>query len=220
MDFSIEKWIKQYTAAVREAFGDRIWFIGLQGSWGREEATFCSDIDMVLILDAVTYRDLQEYRQLLETLPFCEKICGFVSGRKELQRWEKSDLFWLCNDTVPIAGSLEDLLQKIERSHVLQAVKTGVCSVYHGCMHNAVHERSVSVLHSLYKTAAFAMRGFVFLDNGIFIKKQKDLLCYLAPEDREIITWRQQGKIAADLFDTSSAMLLQWASRWIQKDKK
>lgn len=33
----IENWMKQYCGAVRAAFGDRVRYIGLQGSRGREK---------------------------------------------------------------------------------------------------------------------------------------------------------------------------------------
>ncbi len=48
MDFNIDKWLNTYTEAVQGQFGDRVWFIGLQGSYGRGEATETSDIDVVL----------------------------------------------------------------------------------------------------------------------------------------------------------------------------
>ena len=39
----IENWMKQYCGAVRAAFGDRVRYIGLQGSRGRGEAGPDSD---------------------------------------------------------------------------------------------------------------------------------------------------------------------------------
>lgn len=222
VEFQIEEWVNQYVAVVEKAFEQRIWLIGLQGSWGRGEATSHSDIDMVLILDTVSYEDLQIYRQLLDTLPYRDKICGFVSGRAEIEKWDKSDLFQFCNDTVPIVGSLEALLKDIRREHVIQAVKSGVCGIYHGCVHNAVHERSVSILQGLYKSAVFPMRGMVYLEKGVFIKRKDALLPYLTPEDQEVlrqdILLKEQNIIEENLFDASSKLLIQWASRWIQKD--
>lgn len=54
MFFSIDEWMEKYISAVQNQFHDRIWFLGLQGSYGRGEATDQSDIDVVLILDAVS----------------------------------------------------------------------------------------------------------------------------------------------------------------------
>ena len=59
MSFSIESWMKHYQKQVGKEFGNRIWFIGLQGSYGRGEATEKSDIDVVFILDHMSIEDLQ-----------------------------------------------------------------------------------------------------------------------------------------------------------------
>ena len=67
--------------AVQVQFGPRVWFIGLQGSFGRGEATAESDLDVVLILDAVSAADLRAYSAMLDRLPERERVCGFVSGK-------------------------------------------------------------------------------------------------------------------------------------------
>ena len=41
----------EFLQALDRAFGERVWFVGLQGSYGRGEATETSDIDVVVILD-------------------------------------------------------------------------------------------------------------------------------------------------------------------------
>ena len=45
----ITLWTDRYMMALKDTFGDRIWFAGIQGSHGRGEATEDSDIDMVVI---------------------------------------------------------------------------------------------------------------------------------------------------------------------------
>jgi predicted nucleotidyltransferase len=51
----IDQWMKQYQDAVcGSSSAAAILFIGLQGSYGRNEAHETSDIDVVLILDAVS----------------------------------------------------------------------------------------------------------------------------------------------------------------------
>lgn len=219
--FDIEKWVDQYVGAVRAAFEEQIWFIGLQGSWGRGEATSASDIDMVLILNSVNYTDLKKYSEVLNDLPYRDKACGFVSGYAELQNWDKSDLFQFCNDTIAIYGSLENLLKSIDRDDVIRAVKMGVCNIYHSCVHNTIHEKSVDVLLGLYKSAAFTLRGIAYLEKGIFAKKQNELLPLLGLWEQEILyhgsVLRQEKHISNTLFHTSAALIMQWASHWISK---
>ena len=45
----ISTWINTFLKALDETFGDRVWFVGLQGSYGRGEATETSDIDIVVM---------------------------------------------------------------------------------------------------------------------------------------------------------------------------
>ena len=95
----ITLWTDRYMMALKDAFGDRIWFAGIQGSYGRGEATEDSDIDMVVILDELTPQDIDAYDAMLNTLDHRELACGFLSGRSEIMRWEPSDLFQFCHDT-------------------------------------------------------------------------------------------------------------------------
>ena len=48
-----EAWLKAYLQTVTSLFGVRLLFVGLQGSYGRDEATESSDIDMALILERI-----------------------------------------------------------------------------------------------------------------------------------------------------------------------
>ena len=93
MSFQIYNWLEKYVHEVVSTFGYRIWFIGVQGSYARGEATEESDIDVVLILDTLLPADLRIYRGMLNRLPYREKICGFISGREELENWSKADPF-------------------------------------------------------------------------------------------------------------------------------
>lgn len=89
----ISSWVDLFTQALLERFGARVWFVGLQGSYGRGDATESSDIDMVVILDTLTATDIPIYHAMLDTLPHRELICGFLSGKEDIFNWEPSDLF-------------------------------------------------------------------------------------------------------------------------------
>ena len=81
-------WMSLLRDRLLESFGDRIVFIGLQGSRARGEADQDSDIDAVVILDALSVGDLGTYRGILDRMPHRELACGFVSGMDEIARWE------------------------------------------------------------------------------------------------------------------------------------
>ena len=84
----IKFWMEHFTELLNKTFGERIYFVGLQGSYGRGEATEASDIDTVVILDKLTADDIKKYRDMVDILPNRELICGFLSGKDELLNWE------------------------------------------------------------------------------------------------------------------------------------
>ena len=49
----ISAWMQNFLQALNETFRDRVWFVGLQGSFACGEATETSDIDVVVILDVI-----------------------------------------------------------------------------------------------------------------------------------------------------------------------
>jgi hypothetical protein len=155
----IEKWMKVFLQTLDAHFGKRIWFVGLQGSYSRGEATQTSDIDIVVILDQLEPMDIRIYHTMLDTLPHRELICGFLSGKEEILNWELSDLFQFCHDTIPIRGSLEEVMEQIDDAAVNRAIEIGACNIYHGCVHNMLHEKSREILKGLYKSASFVIQA-------------------------------------------------------------
>lgn len=207
----IKTWIKTFTEKVEQTFSDRVWFIGLQGSYGRGEATDTSDIDVVVILDELRINDLKVYRNMLDTLPNRELICGFISGKDELLHWETSDLFQFCYDTKPIKGTLDTLLEKIDRQAVKRAIRIGACNIYHACVHNFVHEKSEDILRSLYKSAAFVLQAVWFYETGKYIKSKAELQNAINPPSA-VLTNAQELKNGASVkFEEMSELLLNWA---------
>ena len=50
----------------QSAFGNRLLYVGLQGSWLRGEANETSDIDIMVILDRFSVKDMDAYREILK----------------------------------------------------------------------------------------------------------------------------------------------------------
>lgn len=214
----ITTWMNEFLSTINEAFGDRVWFVGLQGSYGRGEATETSDIDVVVILDELSITDIHKYNAMLNTLPYRELICGFVSGKDELLNWEPSDLFQFCNDTTPIIGSLDEVMAVVDDVAVNRAIKNGACNIYHGCVHNMLHEMSEDILKGLYKSAAFVIQAITFKQTGKYIRSQSDLLQIALPEEQRIIntsTYLKNG--GAIDFEKMSQELFVWSKAWIGK---
>ena len=214
----ITSWMQNFLQTLSETFADRVWFVGLQGSYGRGEATETSDIDIVVILDELSATDIQTYTDMLDTLPHRELICGFLSGKNEIMNWEPSDLFQFCHDSTPIKGSLDEVLAVVDESAVNRAIKIGVCNIYHGCVHNLLHEKSEDILRGLYKSASFVVQAIAFKQTGNYISHQKGLLQVVSSDERVIVEIFLSLKNGGTVdFTLMSETLFTWAKKWIVK---
>lgn len=215
----ITVWINQFLQTINEIFGNRVWFVGLQGSYSRGEAKETSDIDIVVILDELSVADIQTYNIMLDSLPHRELICGFLSGKEDILNWEPSDLFQFYHDTTPIKGNLDELLALIDNNAVDRAIKIGVCNIFHSCVHNMLYEKSEEILKGLYKSASFVVQAICFKQTGKYISRQKDLLSIVSSDERVIIetflSLRNDGMID---FYIMSEVLFIWAKKWINKE--
>ena len=214
----ITAWMQNFLQKLNETFANRVWFVGLQGSYARGEATENSDIDVVVILDELSASDIKTYNAMLDSLSHRELICGFLSGKDDLMNWEPSDLFQFCHDTAPIKGSLDEVMAVIDESAVNRAIKIGVCNIFHGCVHNMLHEKSEDILRGLYKSASFVVQAIVFKETGNYIKHQKELLQVVSYDERVIIetfmTLKNGGMVD---FNLMSETLFAWSKKWIAK---
>ena len=212
-------WMNNFLQTLNETFANRVWFVGLQGSYGRGEATETSDIDVVVILDELSAKDIQTYNDMLETLPNRELICGFLSGKNEIMNWEPSDLFQFCHDTTPIKGSLNEVMAVIDESAVNRAIKIGACNIFHGCVHNMLYEKSEDILRGLYKSASFVVQAIAFKQTGNYISRQKELLQVVSFDERVVVEnfLNLKNGGTAD-FNLMSEILFTWSKKWIAEN--
>ena len=212
----INVWMNDFLQKLNEVFANRVWFVGLQGSYGRGEATENSDIDVVVILDELSVSDIQTYQDMLDTLPHRALICGFVSGKDEIMNWEPSDLFQFYHDTTAIKGSLDDLLPLIDDVAIERAIKMGAGNIYHGCVHNMLYEKSDEILKGLYKAASFVVQAICYHQTGTYIRCQKDLPPVVSEQEKEIIETFLRLKSGGEVeFQKMSEVLFAWSGKWI-----
>lgn len=214
----INQWMEQYQNTVTHAFGERILFIGLQGSYGRGEARKDSDIDVVLILDTVSLADLDQYKQAIEGLPDRPLICGFVSGKEELANWHRADLFQFYHDTISYYGSLDTIIPALTDADTRSAVLKGACDLYHMCSHNYLHGGSIDTLKDLYKSAVFILQAKHYAETGTYVRRHSSLKDVLSGTDLMVMQYAEQIKKTDGSqisMDQYSELMLRWTHRLI-----
>ena len=115
-------WMDAFLPPLLEALPGRVAFVGIQGSFGRGEAGPESDVDLVVVLDALGAAELAVCRGVLEKMPFADRACGFFCDRAALAAWPAFDALQLRLDTLPVYGSLEELLPPMGKEALFPTV--------------------------------------------------------------------------------------------------
>lgn len=169
MIVDIRSWVTQFSQLLKGSFGERLRFVGYQGSYARGEATQSSDLDIVAVLDHVDTHDLDVYRELVGSMEQGELACGFLCGEWELRGWPLYDLYTLWLDTKPVLGDLAPLLPPLNRQNAWEALQVGAANLYHAACHTYLYATDLqSPLPELGKSAFFCLRFFALLRDGTY----------------------------------------------------
>ena len=212
--FHLDEYISSLTRLLRIAFGERLIYVGLQGSYLRGEATESSDIDVMVVIDSMSVADLAAYRQAIASLPDADKSCGFICGRDELLHWNPLEICHLLHSTKDYYGTLAELVPTYARHDVVDFVKLSLGNLYHEICHRYIHadpEMNVAALPGTFKQVFFILQNLHYLEAGSFIHTKKELLAVLFGKDRQVLeTAISLGSGAAFDFDQAFSLLYSW----------
>ena len=125
-------------------------------------------------------------------------------------------MFQFYHDTKPFFGGLDDLLPLRDASAVERAIKISACNIYHGCVHNVLHEQSEEVLKGLYKSAFLVIQAIAYKQTWNYVSRQADLLSVISSEDQQIVnTFLHLRKGGAVELASMSVALFVWSQKWI-----
>lgn len=220
---------------LREALGEKLLYVGLQGSYQRGEATEDSDLDLVVIVEELSVRELTLYRQAVDQMEWRDKACGFICGKRELERWPSYERFQLLMDTRDWFGSLAALLPQPERRDIEQSIRNQCAALYHTLCHQYLYERKggiqdLSSLSSAYKSAFFILQAQYYLTKGIYPPSRPALLRLLEEDGlsgpwtqarrmmQTALTWNPAPDSSPDrIYEERFALLFDWCSRLLRE---
>lgn len=188
--FDIEDYLQRLSGELHSVFGKQLLYIGLQGSFRRGEANDRSDIDVVVILEELTDKAMEQYRQILHRIGSWERSCGFLCGRQEMLHWNRLEICQLVHETEDYYGRLADFVPSYTREDVRTYLKLGVGNLYHELCHCYLHapqEQLEQVLPELYKAAFYLLQNRCWLQTGNFPLCRQELLGQLSGHDREVM---------------------------------
>ncbi len=188
--FKIETYITNLITLLQQSFGERLLYVGLQGSYLRNEATENSDIDIMVVIDEFSVRDLDIYKEAIILVGYYEKSCGFICGKAELQNWNPFEICNLLHSTKDYYGKLKELLPTYTNEDVRNFVKTSLNNLFHEICHRYIHsgnEKNVTKIVYTYKSVFFILQNITYLNSGVFALTKKELLTLLSGKDRLVL---------------------------------
>ena len=209
--FNLDTYIQNLTTECKTAFGSRLLYMGLQGSYLRGEAHENSDIDIMVIIDKFKLTDMQTYREILQKISWFEKSCGFICGKDEMKRWNPMEVCQLKFTTKDIVGTLTDYLPTSTREDEINFVKISLGNLYHEICHRYIHadrEKNIAKFRGTCKGFFFLIQNLHYLESGEFILTKKELKSKVSDADRYILEF---SELADDYdFDAAISEVFEW----------
>ena len=212
------KWAEDAARRLKREFGDRLSFVGLQGSRARGEAREDSDIDLVVLLDGISADDLRRCRTVIQTMPQKELACGFVGSTRAVASWPRHELLQFVCDTRPICGDFESIIDTgFTSDDALRAARIGASGIYHALCHARVFDgiNARTALEPLFKQAFFVLQALQFARTGRYPETKRDLAKRLAGEEALILEvgrdWEAHHPVDAEGAEKLTDLLLRWS---------
>ena len=209
--FDLDKYLADMIMNCRSAFGERLLYVGLQGSWLRGEAHENSDIDVMVILDRFSVRDMDTYHGILKEIGSYEKSCGFICGKDEMKRWNPLEVCQLRHTTKDLVGVLSDYLPPATREDEINYVNLSLGNLYHELCHRYIHEgreKNAAKLRSTCKGVFFLIQNMHFLESSHFILTKTGLKEAVSSEDRRVLELEELPDVYD--FDQAFSSLFAW----------
>lgn len=210
----IEDYLQKLIGACKNTFRERLLYVGLQGSYMREEATDESDIDVMILLEDFSVADMDAYRRILKKIGEYEKSCGFICGRNEMLLWNPLEVCQLRHTTKDVFGELKDFLPPAARQDEINYVKLSLGNLYHELCHRYIHadrEKNTAAFRRTCKSAFFLIQNLHFLESGSFAVTKRELKEQVSEEDRAILEMTEYPDEYD--FDTAFRLLFRWCQR-------
>ena len=213
----VEIYMQRLILLLQNHFGERLVYVGLQGSYLRGEATPNSDLDVMVVLDGLSVLDLDNYRLIIESLECFDRSCGFVCSREDLLHWNRLEICNLLYSTKDYYGILKDLVPEYSQDDIRSFVKVSINNLYHEICHRYVHgerHNSMAALPGIYKSVFFILQNLYYLTSGTFISSKRELLERLTGKNRDVLE-RSIGYGNGNTYDFAESFMLLFT--WCQE---
>ena len=209
----IENYMDRLINVLKNDFGSRLLYVGLQGSYLRNEADEKSDIDIMVVLENLAVADLVSYKTIIEKIGNSEKSCGFMCGKPELNNWNPLEICQLVNTTKDFYGRLSEHVPAYTAKDHEKYIKLCLNNLYHEICHRYIHaskEKNALKLPASCKSVFFILQNIYFQKTGIYFQTRNELLAQLTDCDKEVLLMASNIKNYPYDFDKAFKTLFAW----------
>lgn len=212
--FDVDDYVQNLIGECKNAFKDRLLYVGLQGSYMRGEATDKSDIDVMIILEDFSVTDMDVYREILKEIGNYEKSCGFICGKNEMMQWNPLEVCQLRHTTKDLFGELKDYLPSTTRGDEVNYVKLSLGNLYHELCHRYIHadrKKSIAAFRGTCKSMFFLIQNLHYLESGSFVVTKRELKEQVSEEERAML---EIAELPDDYdYDMAFRLIFHWCQR-------
>ena len=218
--FKTDVYIPALIELLKAAYKERLLYVGLQGSYLRNEATDHSDIDIMVVIRDMSVADLAKYREAISSLEDYDKSCGFICGIEELKNWNPLEICHLLHTTKDYYETLAKLVPEYTETDVRNFVKMSLGNLYHEICHRYIHapkEKNISKLPFTYRSVFIILQNLYYLNSGKFVGTKKELREALSGKDRLVLEAAISLSNGTEFdFDKAFALLFTWCKETIR----
>lgn len=218
---NVENYCSSLLLRLRQQYGSRLTYIGLQGSYLRNEATETSDIDIMVVIDQLSVADLDTYRSIIRSLGNFEKSCGFICSKSDLANWNPLEICHLLHSTKDFYGVLAELVPEYTETDIRNFIKMSVNNLYHEICHRYIHadtDRNTARLPGTYKGVFFILQNLSYLSHGKFPLTKAELLPML--DGIDLAVFKRSLELSSGIrhdFSDSFELLFTWCQETLAR---
>lgn len=189
----VDRWLADFVKRLCRSFGERLIFVGHQGSWARGEPRHGSDIDVAVIIDHIDSQDLTAFRNMVGEMPNAKPLAsGVFLSISELKASRRSELVQFFYGCKILYGTLNGIIGMPESADLREHIQvTASASLFHARHYILYPHDWGKVVHKLYypfKECFYALQSWILLREGKFIPTKDELFEQLSEaDDKEVI---------------------------------
>jgi len=223
----VNAWLAELVAKLKDSFGERLIWVGHNGSWARGEPRAESDTDCIVIIDYIEDGDLTAFRDTMSSMPDAQKLgSGIFLSVTELRQIPRFELVPFFHGRKVLHGSIEGIVTPPIPADLIEDIRIKTDDNLHAARHYLLYPHDLpKVVHKLkyhFKRCFYALQSWQLLSTGKFINTKVEILDILSdPIDVEVIrVARDWFKIGDDLTARASyyiELLERWSRGMMRK---